>query len=245
MPRGWIQRRLCPYIIYQRTVALVLISRQHRLCSPREFHRTVSLGRPWRISYGISSGKDPNGNRGQSFNKYEHAGLPIQNDFIHGDCYGGRGYNIWSTTSPPPVSGVHRSSGVGETFESFTIILSGQIGTRKCYGGSRKPTKGRWFYDVESSNSGTVCDVVASDVSRNVEYWCGSCGIPGGRSRQAVGNAEGPASSQVHDSDRPVAPSVGPGAPGPLPTSTCPSCMNCEYCFWQKRAIGSVTMLTF
>ena len=26
----------------------------------------------------------------------------------------------------------------------------------------------------------------------------------------------------------------GPGAPGPLPTSTCTSCMNCEYCFGRK-----------
>ena len=58
VPRGWIQRRLCQSIIYQRTVALVLISRLYRPCSPREFHRTVSLGRPRRISYGISSGKD-------------------------------------------------------------------------------------------------------------------------------------------------------------------------------------------
>ena len=58
LPRGWIQRRLCPSIIYQWTVALVLISRQYQPCSPREFHRIVYLGRPRRISYRISSGKD-------------------------------------------------------------------------------------------------------------------------------------------------------------------------------------------
>ena len=29
-------------------------------------------------------------------------------------------------------------------------------------------------------------------------------------------------------------PPSGPGAPGPLPTSTCTSCMNCEYCFGRK-----------
>ena len=56
--------------------------------------------------------------------------------------------------------------------EPFTIVLGGQIGTGKCYGGSREPTEGCWFHDVESSNSSTVCDVVASDVIRNVEYWC-------------------------------------------------------------------------
>ena len=58
IPRGWIQRRRCQYIVSRRTVTLVLISRQCRQCLPREFHRTVSLGRPRRISYGISSGKD-------------------------------------------------------------------------------------------------------------------------------------------------------------------------------------------
>ena len=30
-------------------------------------------------------------------------------------------------------------------------------------------------------------------------------------------------------------PPSGPGAPGPLPTSTCPSCMNCEYCFGRRE----------
>ena len=29
-------------------------------------------------------------------------------------------------------------------------------------------------------------------------------------------------------------PPSGPGAPGPLPSSTCTSCMNCEYCFGRK-----------
>ena len=29
-------------------------------------------------------------------------------------------------------------------------------------------------------------------------------------------------------------PPSGPGAPGPLPVSTCTSCMNCEYCFGRK-----------
>ena len=30
-------------------------------------------------------------------------------------------------------------------------------------------------------------------------------------------------------------PPSGPGVAGPLPTSTCPSCMNCEYCFGRKE----------
>ena len=30
-------------------------------------------------------------------------------------------------------------------------------------------------------------------------------------------------------------PPSGPGAPGPLPASTCPSCMKCEYCLGRKE----------
>ena len=30
-------------------------------------------------------------------------------------------------------------------------------------------------------------------------------------------------------------PPSGPGASGPLPTPTCSSCMNCEYCFGRKE----------
>ena len=117
-----------------------------------------------------------------------------------------------STASPSMVSGVHRSSGVGKTFESVSIVLGGQVRTRKCYGGRRKPTKGRWVHDVEPSNSGTVRNGVASDVSRNVEHWCGPCGVSCRRGRQTIGYAKGSASGQVYDSDGPVAPSVWSGS---------------------------------
>ena len=60
--------------------------------------------------------------------------MPVQNDLIHG-------YNVWSTASPTPVSGVHRSSRIGKTIEPFTIVLGGQVRTGKCYGGCRKPTE--------------------------------------------------------------------------------------------------------
>ena len=94
IPRVWIQRRLYRSIIYRKTVVLESISRQYRPCTPREFHRTLSLGRPQRISFE----KDrlmcvqPHGNGRQSINKYEHAGLPVQNDFIYRNGYGGRGH---------------------------------------------------------------------------------------------------------------------------------------------------------
>ena len=50
-----------------------------------------------------------------------------------------------------------------------------------CYGGGRQPAERCWSHDVESSNSGTIRDVVASDVVGNDEYWCWSRGLSGGR----------------------------------------------------------------
>ena len=55
-----------------------------------------------------------------------------------------------STASPPPVSGVHRSSGVDKIIEPFTIVLGEQIGSGMCYGGSREPAERCWSHDVES-----------------------------------------------------------------------------------------------
>ena len=39
-------------------------------------------------------------------------------------------------------------------------------------------------------------------------------------------------------------PPSGPGAPGPLPTSSCPSCMNCEYCFGRKETSTQGLIIT-
>ena len=35
----------------------------------------------------------------QSINNGEHAGLPVHNDFIHRNCYGGSGHSVRSTAS--------------------------------------------------------------------------------------------------------------------------------------------------
>ena len=128
----------------------------------------------------IRCGCDPHGNRRQPFDKYEHARLPVQNDFLRRNSYGRCRYKVWSTAPPPPVSGVHRSSGVGKIVESLTSVLGGQIGSGKCYGGSRKSTEGCGIHDVEPPDSGTIRNVVTSDVGGNVDHWCGSRGLSGG-----------------------------------------------------------------
>ena len=162
--------------------------------------------------------------------------MPVPNDLIHGNSYGRCGYNVWSTASPPPVSGVHRGSGIGKTIEPFTIVLGGQIRTEKCDGGSREPTEGCWFHDVESSNS--IAQFVMSLHRMSSEML--SIGVD-----HVVFPVEEVDKLSVMPRAQRAAkymtamglwrPPSGPGSPGPLPTSTCPSCMNCL--LWQKRDI--------
>ena len=38
-------------------------------------------------------------------------------------------------------------------------------------------------------------------------------------------------------------PPSGPGATGPLPASTCPSCMKCVYCFGRREPSTILTLL--
>ena len=84
------------------------------------------------------------------FDQYGYARLPVPNDIVHGDSTGGCGCNVWATAPPPPVSGVHRSSGVGEIIEPLTIVLGEPLGSRMCYGGGRQPAERCWSHDVES-----------------------------------------------------------------------------------------------
>ena len=88
-------------------------------------------------------------------------------------------------------------------------------------------------------DAGTVRNVVASDVSRNVEHWCGPCGVSCRRSRQTIGYAKGSASGQVYDSDGPVAPSVWA-----VTNVDLHFLYELRVLFWQKRAIDSVTIWT-
>ena len=187
---------------------------------------------------------DPHVNRGQSFDQYGYARLPVPNDIVHGHSIGGCGCNVWLTASPPPVSGVHWSSGFGTVIEPFTIVLGEPIGSGMCYGGGDQPTERCGTHDDESSNSGTIRNVVESDVVGNAEHWYGSRGFSVGRGRKTFYDTEGTAGSQIHDSDGPVAPSVGSGCYRAVAGVDLPFLHEMRVFFWQKRAIDSVTMLT-
>ena len=57
-------------------------------------------------------------------------------------------------------------------------------------------------------------------------------------------DAEGTAGGQIHDSDGPVAPSVGPGCYQAVAGVDLPFLYEVRVLFWQKRAIYSVIRLT-
>ena len=127
-------------------------------------------------------------------------------------------------------------SGVGKIVESLTIVLGGQIGSGKCHGGSRqKPTEGRGIHDVGSPDSGTIRNVVTSDVGGNVEHWCGSYVVfPVDEVDKLSVMPRAQRAAKYMSAMGLRRPPSGPGVTGPLPKSTCPSCMNCEYCFGRK-----------
>ena len=178
----------------------------------------------------------PRGLGGQSFDQCGYARLPVPNDIVHGDSTGGCRCNVWATAPPPPVSGVHWSSGVGEIIEPLTVVLGEPLGSRMGYGGGRQPAERCWSHDFESSNSGTIRDIVASDVVGNDN----SIGVD----HVVFPVEEMEKLSMIPRAQRAAKymtamglrrPPSGPGAPGPLPASTCPSCMKCEYCFGRRE----------
>ena len=145
--------------------------------------------------------------------------------------------DVWVASPPPPVLGIHWSAGVGKIIESLTVVLGEPSGWRVCHGGGCQPAARCRSHDVESSNTGAIRDGVTSDVVGDDEYWRRTCSVSCGRNSEVIHDSEGAASGQIHGSNGPVAPSVGfcPGAPGPVPTSSCTSCMRCEYCFPRRE----------
>ena len=106
-----------------------------------------------------------------------------------------------------------------------------------CYGGGRQPAERCWSHDVESSNSGTIRDVVASDVVGNDEYLIGVDHVvfPVEEVEKLSMIPRAQRAAKYMTAMGLWRPPSGPGAPGPLPASTCPSCMKCEYCFGRRE----------
>ena len=168
--------------------------------------------------------------------------MPVQNDVIHGNSYGRCGYNVWSTASPSPVSGVHRSSGIGKTIEPFTIVLGGQIRTMAA------------AVNLQSAMAAAVnlqrdAGFMMSNLQILAQFVMSLHRMSSEMLSIGVDHVVFPVEEVDKLSVMPRAqraakymtamglwrPPSGPGAPGPLPTSTCMNCKNCKYCFGRKE----------
>ena len=88
-----------------------------------------------------------------------------------------------------------------------------------------------WPYVVKSSDSFAVCyatanNVVGDDVHRH-RTWCS---LPK-RSHTTAAMAPWAAKYMYMAAIGLWHPQTGPGDPGPVPASSCNTCMNCQYCF--------------
>ena len=95
--------------------------------------------------------------------------------------------------------------------EPLTVVLGGPSGRRVCHDGGCQPAARCRPHDAESSNTGTIRDDVTSDVVGNDEHRRRPCSVSYGRCSEVIQDSEGAASGQIHDSNGPVAPSVGSG----------------------------------
>ena len=100
-----------------------------------------------------------------------------------------------------------------------------------CHGSGSQPAEGRGPYDVESSDSFTVCYVVASDVVGDDVHRYRLCGVSGDRDSRLVYSSKGAGAAKYMVAMGLWHPQTGPGDPGPVPASSCNTCMKCQYCF--------------
>ena len=83
-----------------------------------------------------------------------------------------------------------------------------------------------WLYVFESSDSVAVFYIVTSDVVGDDVYQHRSVVFPTNEIADLSTIPRAPQAAMGL-----WRPQTGPGDPGPVPTSSCNSCMKCQYCF--------------
>ena len=160
----------------------------------------------------------------QSFDQYGYARLPVPNDIVHGDSTGGCGRNVWATAPPPPISGVHWSSGVGEIIEcamAAAVNLQRDAGLMM----SKLPILAQFVTSLHRMSL-EMMSIGVDHVVFLVEEVEKLSMIPRAQRAAKYMTAMGL-----------WRPPSRLGDPGRLPVSTCPSCMKCEYCFGRREPV--------
>ena len=127
------------------------------------------------------------------------------------------------TASSPPVPGVRQCAAVGSPLIPLPNVIG--VSTRKGTndGRCRQPATRCGHYVVQFSDTVAVCHVVDPYVVRNYGLHDEVAGLSPARVAKYM-----PAMGLWH-------PQTGQANPGPVPASTCRSCMNCDYCFPEDR----------
>ena len=138
---------------------------------------------------------------------------------------------IWIAASSCSVSGACGSSGVSPTPRLFTNFLGGSVGQGTSDGSGYQPTARRRCYVAKSADTVTFCYGDEQNVVLHDGLRPRTVVVP----RIEV-NDMSPAPRAAWAASYMSAmglwrPQTGPGAPGPVPVSSCRSCMSCKYCF--------------
>ena len=217
---GWIRRRLCQYIIYRRIVTLVLISRPCRQCMLREFHRTVSLGRPRRISYEISLGKD-HSMRVRPPWRQRTALLQIQGMVLQ--LHHPRFLEFIGAPESARLLNHSPSFWVDRLGQESAMAAAVNLQRDAGFMMSNLQILAQFVMSLHQM-SAEILSIGVDHVVFPVDEVDKLSVMPRTQRTAKYMSAMGL-----------WRPPSGPGETGPLPKSTCPSCMNCEYCFGRKE----------
>ena len=172
----------------------------------------------------FDAGATPMENGGQSFNKYEHARLPVPNDIIHGNSYHHPRF-LEFIGAPESARLLNHSPSfwVDRLGQKSAMAAAMNLQRDAGFMMSNLQILAQFVMSLHRMSSEMLSigvDHVVFPVEEVDKLSVMPMAQRAAKYMTAMGLWRSPS---------------GPGAPGPLPTSTCPSCMNCEYCFGRKE----------
>ena len=184
---------------------------------------------------GVLSRRSSNGCGGLSITGEGPTGLSVPVRGIQWSAFLGWKSSVWLTVSSPAVSGVRRSTGVGSPVVPVADVLGGSAWKGTSNGGCRQPAAERGHNVVQPSSTVTVRHVATPYVIRIDGLGHRPDGVSSGRDRRLSPTPRAAQAAKYMSAMGLWRPPSGPGVPGPVPASSCRSCMTCEYCFPEDK----------